>query len=41
MSDKINSHICVMLSVYKTFLQTVKYDPQRNHILEDSTGLET
>jgi len=23
--DKINSHICLMLSVYKSFQQTVKY----------------
>jgi len=25
MLDKINSHICLMLSVYKSFHQTVKY----------------
>jgi len=25
MSGKINSHICLMLSVYKRFHQTVKY----------------
>jgi len=33
MSDKINSRICLMVSVYKTFHQTVKYGHQRNHIL--------
>jgi len=37
---KINSHICLMLSVYKSFHQTVKYGRQRNHILQDFTGLE-
>ena len=41
MSDKINSHICLMLSVYKTFNQMVKYGHQRNHILQDLTGIET
>ena len=25
MSNKINSHVCLMLSVYKSFHQTVKY----------------
>jgi len=40
MSGKINSHICLMLSVYKSFRQTVKYGCQRNHILQDLTGLE-
>jgi len=40
MSDKINSHICIMLSVYKSFHQTVNYGRQRNHILQDLTGLE-
>ena len=40
MSDKINSHICLMLSVYKSWHQTVKYGHQRNHILQDLTGLE-
>jgi len=40
MSDKINSHICLMLSVYKSFHQTVKYGWQRNHILQDLTGPE-
>ena len=40
MSDKINSHICLMLSVYKSFHQTVKYRRRRNHILQDLTGLE-
>jgi len=34
MSDKVNSHICV----YNSFHQMVKYE--RNHILQDSTGLE-
>ena len=29
--DKINSHICLMLSGYKSFHQTVKYGRQRNH----------
>jgi len=40
MSDKINSHICLMLSVYKRFHQMVKYGWQRNHILQDLTGHE-
>jgi len=40
MSDKINSHICFMLSVYESFHQTLKYGRQRNHILQDLTGLE-
>ena len=40
MSDKINSHICLMLSVYKSFHQTVKYGHQRKQILQDLTGLE-
>ena len=31
MSHKINSHICLMLSVYKSFHQTVKYGRHRNH----------
>jgi len=35
MSDKINSHICLMVSAYKTFHQIVKYD----HILQNLTGL--
>jgi len=39
MSDKINSHICLMLSVYKCFHQTVKYGQQRNHLLQDLAGL--
>jgi len=39
MSDKINSLICLMLSVYKSFHQMVKYSHQRNHILQDLTGL--
>jgi len=40
MSVKINSHIYLMLSVYKTFHQTVKYGHQRNQILQDIFGLE-
>jgi len=40
MSDKINSTIYLMLSVYKSFHQMVKYAQQRNHILQDLTGLE-
>jgi len=35
MSDKINSHICLMWIVFKSFHQTVKYGRQRNHILQD------
>jgi len=35
MSDKINSHICLMLGVYKSFHQTVKYGSrQRNHRIQ-------
>jgi len=41
MSDNINSHSPLMLSVYKSFHETVKYGRQRNHILQDWTGLET
>src|SRR6218665_354939 len=40
MSDKINSHICLRLSVYKSFHQAVKYGHQRNHILQDLTRLK-
>jgi len=40
MSGKINSNFCLMLSVYKSFLQMVKYGQQRNHTLQDLTGLE-
>jgi len=29
-----------MLSVYDSFHQAVKYGQQRNHILQDLTGLE-
>jgi len=29
MSDKINSRICLLLNVYKSFHQTVKYGCQR------------
>jgi len=39
MSGKINSHICLMLSVYKSFHQTVKYGQQINHILQDLTDI--
>ena len=39
MSGKINSHICLMLSVYKRVNQTVKYGRQRNQILQDLIGL--
>jgi len=40
MSGKINFPICLMLSVYKSFHhQTVKYSLQKNHILQDFTGL--
>jgi len=41
MSNKINLHTCLMLSVYKSFHQMVKYGHQRNHILQDLTGLKT
>jgi len=41
MSDKISSHISLMLTIYKTFHETVKYGCQQNHILQDLTGLET
>jgi len=37
---KINAHICLMLTVYESFHQTVKYGQQRNHILQDLIGLE-
>jgi len=40
MLGKINEHIYLMLSVYESFHQTVKYGWQRNHILQDLTGLE-
>jgi len=40
MLDKINAHVYLMLSVYKSFQQTVKYGRQRNHILQDLNGLE-
>ena len=35
MSDRINSHICLLLSVYKSYHQTGKYGRQ------NFTGLET
>jgi len=38
MLGKINSRICLMLNVYKSFHQTVKCGQQRNHILQDLTG---
>jgi len=40
MSGKINSYICLMLSVYESFHQMAKYGWQRNHILQDLTGIE-
>jgi len=40
MSGKIISHICLMLSVYQNLHQMIKYGCQRNHILQDLTGLE-
>src|SRR6218665_660611 len=40
MSDKINSHICLMLSVYETFHQMFISGRQRNHILQDLTGFD-
>jgi len=36
MSDKISSHICLMLSVYKGFHQTAKCG---SRLLQDLTGL--
>ena len=38
-SGKINSHFCLMLSVYNSFHQRPN-SRQRNHILQDLTGLE-
>ena|SRR6218665_2099808 len=40
MPDKMNSHIGLMLGVYKRFHQTVKYGLQRDLILQGLTGLE-
>jgi len=40
MSGKINLHACLMSNVYKSCHQTVKYGWQRNHVLQDLTGLE-
>jgi len=40
MSDKINSQIGLISSVSKSFHQAVKYGRQRNHIVQDLTGLE-
>src|SRR6218665_1049233 len=38
--NKCQIHTFLTLSVYKSFHQPVKYGRQRNHILQDSTGLE-
>jgi len=37
MSDKINSPLkfCLILNIYESFHQTVKYGQQRNLILQD------
>ena len=40
-SDIINSHICLMFSVYKTFHEMANYCCQRNQILQDLNGPET
>ena len=40
MLGKTNSNICLMLSFYKSYHQTVMFGRQRNHILQDLTGLE-
>ena len=40
MSGKINSHICLMLSVCESFYQMFKYGWQRYHISEDLAELE-
>jgi len=40
MSCKINSHICLRLSVYESLHKTDKYGWQRNDILQDLTGHE-
>jgi len=40
MSDQINLHICLMFECLQKFHQIVKYGWQRNHILQDLTGLE-
>ena len=40
MSGKINSHIYLLLCVYNSFHQMVKYGRLINHILQDLTGLE-
>ena len=40
MSGKSNSHLCLMLNIYKSFHQMVKYGWQRNHISQDLTMLE-
>jgi len=41
MSGKINSHICLLSSVFKTFHQTGKYGWQRKQTLQNLTRLET
>jgi len=38
---QIKSHTCLMLSVYESFHQMGYYGQQRNHILQDLTGLES
>src|SRR6218665_2262177 len=40
LSDKINSHICSMSSVYESFHQAVIYGGKRNNILQDLTEFE-
>jgi len=40
MLDKINSHICLMLSVYKSFHPNGQYGRQRDHILQDLIGFK-
>src|SRR6218665_587134 len=39
MSDQINSLIHLMLSVYKSYHQTLKYGHQRKNTLQNLTGL--
>src|SRR6218665_1973516 len=40
MSGQMNSHICLMLGVYKRFHQTVKYGHHRNRNLQHLTNIE-
>src|SRR6218665_2142303 len=40
MSGEINSSICLVLIVYKSYHQLVKYGRQRYHILPDLAGLK-